>query len=830
MKNEYKPADIEPKWQSVWQEQKLFQAKDFDEKPKKYILVEFPFTSGEGIHVGHCLSYTAHDLMARKARMEGFNVLYPMGYDSFGLPTENYAIKTGRAPQDINAENTANFRKQMERIGFSFDWDREIDTSKPEYYKWTQWIFLQLFKNDLAYKKEMPINWCPSCKIGLANEEVVKGNCERCGTTASKKNLSQWMLKITAYADKLLEGLNEVDYLPQIKEQQINWIGRSEGADIIFDIQSNEQQLKVFTTRPDTLFGATFMVLAPEHEIIKEIVSSEQKEDVEQYIEASLAKSNIERQENKEKTGVFTGAMAINPINNELIPIWTADYVLPDYGSGAIMAVPAHDQRDWEFAQKFDLPIVQVIDSKPAKYNLKKAAFTNTENGFLINSGEFNDLSCQDGIAKITEWLKVHEKGGPAINYKMRDWVFSRQHYWGEPIPIVFCEQCGTVPLPEDQLPLELPPVENYQPTDTGESPLAAITDWVNTECPTCGGPAKRETDTMPNWAGSSWYFLRFCDPQNPEKFADFDKLKYWTPVDHYNGGMEHVTLHLLYSRFWHRFLFDHDFVPTMEPYTKRIAHGMILGEGGIKMSKSKGNVINPTDVINEYGADTLRAYIMFMGPYEDVKPWDTQGVKGANRFLHKVWNLAQEIILVNEKIQETPEQWLYSAAEIKEVELAALVQKNIKKVTQEYEKFSFNTVISHLMIFTNDLIALKERFNPAEDPTAWRQALEALLLLLSPVCPHIAEELWRQLGHTRSISTMPWPKHDPELVKEDTIVVPVQINGKRRAEIVVPADIAETEILELAKANDNVKSHIENKKIHKEIYVPNKIINIVVK
>jgi len=827
---EYNPSQIEPKWQSVWQEEKLFQAKDFDNRPKKYILVEFPFTSAEGLHVGHCLSYTAHDLMARRARMNGFNVLYPMGYDSFGLPTENYAIKTGRPPQEINAENTANFRRQMEQMGISFDWDREIDTSQPEYYRWTQWIFLQFFKHDLAYKKEMPINWCPSCKIGLANEEVVAGKCDRCGTKVTKKNLSQWMLKITAYADKLLEGLNEVDYLPQIKEQQINWIGRSEGANINFDIQNSPHQLTVFTTRPDTLFGVTYMALAPEHAIIKEIVSSEQRAEVEQYIDQAMAKSNIERQENKEKTGVFTGAYAINPANQELIPIWVADYVLAGYGTGAIMAVPAHDQRDWEFAHQFDLPIIQVIDQKNGQYDLKKAALTDIAGGFLINSGEFDGLACDDAIGQIAVWLEKNGTGQKTVNYNLNDWVFSRQHYWGEPIPVVFCDKCGTVPLPEDQLPLELPAVEKYQPTDTGESPLASVTDWVNTTCPTCGGPAKRETDTMPNWAGSSWYFLRFCDPHNDKKFADFDKLKYWTPVDHYNGGMEHVTLHLLYSRFWHRFLFDLDLVPTKEPYQKRIAHGMILGEGGMKMSKSKGNVINPTNVINEYGADTLRAYVMFMGPYEDDKPWDTQGVKGVSRFLYKVWNLAQEIILANDKIQETPEQWLYSATEIREVELATLIHKSIKKITEQYDKFSYNTVVSHLMILTNELIVLRDRFNPAEDPAAWRQALEALLLLLSPVCPHIAEELWHELGHTRSISTMSWPAYNPDLIKDDTVIVPIQVNGKRRGEIVVPTDISEEDILGQVKEIDNIKTHLAGKKVVKEIYVPGKIVNIVIK
>ncbi|MFZ5391954.1 MAG: class I tRNA ligase family protein [Patescibacteria group bacterium] len=974
----YNPQEIEPKWQSVWEEEKIYQGQDSSSKPKKYILIEFPYASGEGLHVGHCRPYTALDIVARKSRMDGYNVLFPFGWDAFGLPTENYAIKHGINPTIVTAKNTANFKKQAQRVGFSFDWSREIDTSKPEYYKWTQWIFLQLYKAGLAYKKKMPINWCPSCKTGLANEEVIAGNCERCGTPTTKKELSQWMLKITAYADKLLNGLKDVDYLPAIKDQQANWIGRSEGASIKFKIQNSklkDKYLEVFTTRPDTLFGVTFMVLAPEHELIEKIITPEQKKDVDKYVKLSLAKSNIERQENKEKTGVFTGSYAVNPINNEKIPIWIADYVLADYGTGAIMAVPAHDQRDWDFASKYDLPIKEVIipkiidtkhplrddkstvfrqaiqaiviDPKTKKilclrhkkfpwttlivggieegedtiaaaqreiaeetgffnlkfiktlglpvqsnfyaahkdvnrqalftalvfelidnqqqsisadeqekydliwltwdelehdpnlncseFNIWKERFFNnsklfSDYGVTHDSGEFSGLDSAIATEKIITWLQEQKLGSKKVNYNLRDWVFSRQHYWGEPIPIVYCEQCGTIPLPEKDLPLILPDVKNYQPTDTGESPLASIDEWVNTTCPTCGGPAKRETDTMPNWAGSSWYYLRYCDPHNEDIFADYKKLQYWSPVDIYNGGMEHVTLHLLYSRFWHKFLFDQGLVPTSEPYQKRIAHGMVLGEGGIKMSKSKGNVINPIEVIDEYGADTLRGYEMFMGPYTDAIPWDTNGVKGVNRFLFKLWTLAQEIILVNEKIQETPDQWLYDSSEIKEVELASLVHKNIKRISSLYDKFSFNTVVSNLMIFVNDLNDLKQKFPLAKDPLAWKQALEGLLLLLSPICPHVCEELWHQLGHNNSINLMTWPQYDPDLVKEELLTIPIQVNGKRRAEIVIAADLEEKTIISLAKSTPEVTKFITGKEIVKEIYIKGKIVNIVVK
>ncbi len=1029
----YNPLEIEPKWQAIWEEEKIYQAQDFSDKPKKYILIEFPYASGEGLHVGHCRPYTALDIVARKSRMDGHNVLFPFGWDAFGLPTENYAIKHGINPTQVTAKNTANFKKQAQRVGFSFDWSREIDTSKPEYYQWTQWIFLQLYKAGLAYKKKMPINWCPSCKIGLANEEVISGNCERCGTPTTKRELSQWMLKITAYADKLLEGLKEVDYLPAIKEQQINWIGRSEGASIQFPIHDfsltgpnccRQFSIEVFTTRADTLFGVTFLVLAPEHELINQITTSEQKKEVEKYVNLALVKSNIERQENKEKTGVFTGSYAINPINNEKIPIWVADYVLADYGTGAIMAVPSHDQRDYDFAQKYNLPIKEVIKHNDGNSSLQDSQIFSGQ-GIAYNSGEFSGLESSLAAEKIITWLEEKKLGHKQVNYNLRDWVFSRQHYWGEPIPIVYCEHCkntkqkallihgfegsgnnhwfpwikkqleqagfevftpdlpdpshpdlkqwlatlqpiisnfgpqdiiighslgskaalhllaannihikhlflvasaiseisqrdwsslatklansdlnalqkfwqepidlhlvdqlaatvslvisdddpliplhsrqdilpgwnlavwskqghftqsehsqlldwimsakndGLVPLPISDLPLVLPPVENYQPTDTGESPLAAITDWVETTCPVCGHSAKRETDTMPNWAGSSWYYLRYCDPHNNRSFADFAKLQYWSPVDLYNGGMEHVTLHLLYSRFWHKFLYDQGFVPTPEPYFQRIAHGMVLGEGGVKMSKSKGNVINPMDVINEYGADTLRGYEMFMGPYPDAIPWDTNGVKGVNRFMYKLWNLAQEIILVNEKIIETPEQWLYSSAEIRETGLATLVHKNIKHITELYGKMSFNTVVSNLMIFLNDLIDQKTTFPPATDPVAWRQALEAFILLLSPICPHITEEIWQNLGHKQSITITPWPQYNPDLTTEELLTIPVQVNGKRRSEIILPASTDQAEIINQAKATPEVAKFLVDKTIVKEIYVPGKIVNLVVK
>ncbi len=836
MKKEYNHLQIEPKWQSVWEQEKIFTALDNDKNREKYfILFEFPYPSGEGLHVGHCRADSAMDAIARIKRMQGKNVIFPTGWDAFGLPAENYAIKTGTHPAQKTAENIKNYRRQVKSLGLSIDWDREIDTTDPKYFRWTQWIFLQLYKNGLAYRQKSLINWCPSCMVGLANEEVVDGKCDRCGAVTTKKEMEQWMLRITAYADRLIDDLHDADYPEKVKAMQINWIGRSEGSSVKFQVTSADSAdkshpISVFTTRPDTLFGATFLALAPEHESIQKIVSQEQKVQVQEYIQKALNKSNIERKENKDKTGVFTGAYAINPINNQEIPIWVADYVLSDYGTGAIMAVPAHDQRDFEFARKFDLPITQVIDSREKELDLSKEAFTDIANGFLINSGEFDNLSCTEAIEKITAKLAQNKMGEKTINYQLNDWVFSRQRYWGEPIPIVYCEKCGEVPLPEDQLPLELPEVPNYSPTATGESPLANIADWVNTTCPQCGGAAKRETNTMPQWAGSSWYWLRFTDPHNDTEFASKKNLQYWTPVDLYNGGMEHTTLHLLYSRFWHKFLFDQGLVPTNEPFKKRISHGYILGEGGIKMSKSRGNVINPDDIIKQYGADTLRAYEMFIAPYPDTAIWDTNGIKGVNRWLYKVWNLAQDIIIANDVILETPEQWLYDAGEIAETQLAVRVNKAIKKISGEYEKMSFNTVISHLMIFTNDLIAFQKELPIAKDPIAWRQTLEALLLLLSPACPHIAEELWQQMGHSKSICLMNWPQYDEKLFQNDLITIPVQINGVRRGEMTVATDLSQEEILSLAKQVPNIIKYLQGKKIVKEIYINGKIINFVIK
>ncbi|HPH78493.1 MAG TPA: class I tRNA ligase family protein [bacterium] len=979
---QYNPGEIEPKWQSVWKEEKIFQAADFDQsKPKYYLLFEFPYPSGEGLHVGHARANSAIDALARIKRMQGFNVLFPTGYDAFGLPAENYAIKTGTHPAETTKRNIDHFRRQMQSMGLSIDWDREVNTTDPDYYRWTQWIFLQLYQHGLAYRAKKPINWCPSCQVGLANEEVVDGRCDRCGTVTTKKELEQWMLKITAYADRLIDDLAAADYPEKVKAMQINWIGRSTGAAIKFSIFNpasgpSTNFLEVFTTRADTLFGVTFMVIAPEHELVKNITTPEHAKEVADYVATALAKSNIERQENKDKTGVFTGSYAVNPINNEQIPIWIADYVLPDYGTGAIMAVPAHDERDYAFAKKFDLPIKEVvipkiIDSgnppradKPtvvrraiqaivinprthqiltlrwkqfpwttfvvggvkdnetlidaavrevaeetgyhqlkyirtlggpvqsnffaahkdenrqaifsalvfellddscaeidpsekekheaswvtweemardpqlqcSEFSLWQSRFAQelpalfVDKGVCINSSQFDNLDSVEAAKQIIDELAKRNLGQKTVNYKLRDWVFSRQRYWGEPIPIVYCDQCGEVPLPEDQLPLTLPEVANYAATNTGESPLANIAAWVNTTCSRCGGPAKRETNTMPQWAGSSWYWLRFVDPRNNTAFADQRKLAYWTPVDLYNGGMEHTTLHLLYSRFWHKFLYDQGLVPTIEPFQKRISHGYILGEGGIKMSKSKGNIVNPDDIISEYGADTLRGYEMFIGPYSDTAIWDTNGIKGVYRWLTKIWNLAQEIILVNEKIIEDPMQWTYDASEIREVALAAIVNRAIKKIGEEYDRYAFNTAISHLMIFVNDLLDYKTQLAFAKDPLAWRQTLEALLLLLSPSCPHIAEELWQQMGHQTSIGLASWPQYDAKLIAEESITVPVQVNGKRRAEIVVSSSATEAEALQIAKEMPNVAKFIADKTIVKEIYVSGKIINIVVK
>ncbi|MBU1180468.1 leucine--tRNA ligase [Patescibacteria group bacterium] len=814
---EYQPKKIEAKWQKYWEQENLFRAEDFSKKPKKYILVEFPYPSGDGLHVGHCRSYTALDIVARKSRMEGFNVMYPMGWDAFGLPTENFAIKTGKHPREVTKKNTDNFRRQMKSLGLSFDWTREINTTDPEYYKWTQWIFLQLYKKGLAYKEKMPINWCKSCKIGLANEEVVDGKCERCGGEVERREMEQWMLKITAYADKLLKGLEKVDYPERVKEQQKNWIGKSEGASVKFMVDSFD--LEVFTTRPDTLFGATYMVVAPEHELIEKLGKKiKNLDEVKKYIKKSQKKSDLERTDlAKEKTGVeLKGIKVINPVNKKEIPVWVADYVLSGYGTGAIMAVPAHDTRDFEFAKKYKLEIKQVVKGPKGS----EECFTGE--GVAINSGAYNGLRTAEFKKKITLWLKEKKLGKSAVNYKLRDWVFSRQHYWGEPIPILYCEKCGEVPVPERDLPVKLPEVKKYEPTDTGESPLANIKNWVNTKCPKCGGKARRETDTMPNWAGSSWYFLRYTDPKNNKVFADKKLLKYWMPVDIYNGGMEHTTLHLLYSRFWNQFLFDEGSVPYGEPYAKRTSHGMVLGEGGIKMSKSRGNVINPDDVVKEHGADTLRLYEMFMGPFGDAIPWDTKGVIGVRRFLEKVWQLQEKIL--NSKFE------ILNKSKTQNSKIQKLLHKTIKGVTEDIDNFKFNTAISKMMILVNEMTKQKELLTTY---------YSLLTILLSPFAPHLAEELWEKFslvspparGGVRgggSIFKEKWPVYDKNLAKDEEIELVVQINGKVRDRILASADITEDHARELAFASEKISKYIGGKNVKKVIFT-GKLVNIVV-
>jgi len=798
----YNHQKSEKKWQEYWDEKEIYKALDFDQtdKEKYYCLIEFPYPSGEGLHVGHPRSYTALDVIARKKRMQGYNVLFPIGWDAFGLPTENYAIKTGIHPKLATAQNVKRFTKQLKSLGLSFDWSREINTTDPEYYKWTQWIFLKLYENGLAYKKKMPINWCPSCKIGLANEEVINGACERCSHEVEKRDIEQWLLKITAYADRLIEDLETVDYSENIKSAQINWIGRSEGADVNFEIKGTDKKLTGFTTRPDTLFGATYMAIAPEHQWVEEITTKENKEAVLNYQKQARQKSDLERTDlAKEKSGVFTGAYAINPVNGQEIPIWVADYVLATYGSGAIMAVPAHDERDYEFAKKYDLPIVEVIKGG----DITKEAYI--DDGKLVNSEMLNGLNVKEATNKIIKWLEDKELGKAAINYKFRDWIFSRQHYWGEPIPIVFCKKCGTVPVPYEDLPVELPKVENYKPTETGESPLANIKSWVSTKCPKCKGPAKRETDTMPNWAGSSWYFLRYCDPKNSEEFANLDKLKYWFPIDLYNGGMEHTTLHLLYSRFWHKFLFDLDLVPTSEPYMQRRSHGLIMGEDGQKMSKSRGNVINPDDIVKEYGADVLRTYEMFIGPYDQSIAWSTNGINGVRRFIDRIYNFK------GYKNNGTKDS--------EEVEI--LMHKTIKKVANDIDKMHFNTAISALMILLNKF---------EEEKVISKDSWKIFLVMFSVFAPHITEELWQELGEKTSICLKQWPKYDESKIKEEKIQLVVQVNGKVRANIEVESGITEDEAKQLALNDDKVKKSIEEKEIKKIIFVKDKLINFVVK
>ena len=801
----YDFTQIETKWQKYWLDQKVYKSEINADKPKFYALIEFPFPSGVGLHVGHARPYTALDVIARKKRMEGYNVLFPIGYDAFGLPTENYAIQNHVHPRSVTERNVSVFRSQLQALGYSFDWDREVNTTDPAYYKWTQWIFLQMFKKGLAYKTQMPVNWCTSCKCVLANEEVVEGVCERCGSPVIRKERSQWMLRITAYADRLIDDLAEVNYPERVKTQQINWVGRSYGAQVKFATTLGDE-ITVYTTRPDTLFGATYMVLSPEHALVgKWMDKLTNPDEVRAYQAEAASKSDLERTElNKDKTGVCLGGVkGINPVNGEEIPIFISDYVLATYGTGAIMAVPAHDTRDWEFAKKFGLPIVEVI----AGGNVEEAAFTDVQTGVLVNSGFLNGLSVAEAKQKIIAWLAERKLGEAKKNFKLRDWVFSRQRYWGEPIPIVHCPKCGMVPLKESDLPLLLPDVENYELTDDGESPLAAITDWVNTTCPCCGGPARRETDTMPQWAGSSWYYLRYTDPKNDKALASKEALDYWTPVDWYNGGMEHTTLHLLYSRFWHKFLYDIGAVPTKEPYAKRTSHGMILGEGGIKMSKSRGNVINPNDVIDEFGADTMRTYIMFIGDFEKPASWASNSVKGCKRFLDKIWALAETV-----EDGETE----YSAVN------ENLIHKTIRKVSSDIDQLKANTALAQLMTLVNQL----------GDKGCNRAELKTLLLLVSPFAPHIAEELWQQKGFEGLCSLAAWPQYDEAKCKDAELTIAIQINGKTKGTIQAPADLGREELAAFAQADEWVQKAIARvgTNVMKVIAVPNKLVNLIVK
>ena len=799
---EYNFKQIESKWQNVWYTQNTFAAKQDFSLPKYYCLVEFPYPSGQGLHVGHPRSYTALDIVARKKRLEGYNVLYPMGWDAFGLPTENFAIKNHIHPAEVTKNNVAHFKQQLQSLGFSFDWTREINTTDPSYYKWTQWIFLQLFKKGLAYKKEMAVNWCTSCKCVLANEEVVNGVCERCGSEVIRKKQSQWMLKITEYADRLVKDLDDVDFIDRVKTQQRNWIGRSTGAEVDFGTTLGDT-LTVYTTRPDTLFGATYMVISPEHPYIEKWADKlNNLDEVRKYQDEAAHKSDFERTElNKDKTGVrLDGVMGINPVNNKEIPIFISDYVLVSYGTGAIMAVPAHDTRDWEFAKKFDLPIIEVVAG--SKVGVENEAFTDCATGVMTNSDFLTGMSVEEAKKVITEWLTKEGKGHQKVNFKLRDWVFSRQRYWGEPIPIVKCEKCGYVPLDESQLPLTLPNVESYEPTDTGESPLAKMTDWVNTTCPCCGGPAKRETDTMPQWAGSSWYFLRYCDPHNDKELISKEAAEYWTPVDWYNGGMEHTTLHLLYSRFWHKFLYDIGVVPTSEPYKKRTSHGMILGENGEKMSKSRGNVVNPDEIVDSYGADTMRLYEMFIGDFEKAAPWNSDSIKGCKRFIEKFWNLQEKVVDGDEY---TPQ-------------MEALMHKTIKKVTYDIDNLKANTAIAAMMTLVNELSA--KGCNKAE--------LKTLTILLNPFAPHVTEEMWDVMNFGGMVNQAKWPEYDEEKTKENDVEIVIQIMGKVRAKITVPVDMAKDDVLALAKAEPKIAELLEGKEIKKEIYVPGKLVNFV--
>ncbi len=805
----YDFKSIEKKWQKKWEQEGTFNAKSDYSMKKWYGLIEFPYPSGQGLHVGHPRSYTAIDIIARKRRLQGYNVLYPIGFDAFGLPAENYAIKTNVHPKITTAKNIAHFKEQLKSLGFSFDWSRVVDTTDPNYYKWTQWIFIQLFKKGLAYKTTMPINFCTSCKVGLANEEVVNGVCERCGSPVIQKEKSEWMLKITEYAQRLIDDLDDVDFLDKIKTQQRNWIGRSEGAEVNFKISNSNEELTVYTTRPDTLFGATYMVIAPEHLLIKKLEDRiSNLSEIDEYKKKAALKSDFERSEiNKDKTGVeVKGIKAINPLTNKEIPIWISDYVLSSYGTGAIMAVPAHDTRDFEFATKFNLPIIQVVKSNDnIEVDLSKEAFTDVASGILINSGFLNGLSVEEAKNKVLEYLEENKIGSKKVNYKLRDWVFSRQRYWGEPIPMVYCDCCGWQPIDEKDLPLTLPEIDDFKPGENGESPLAKLDSWINTTCPKCGKPAKRETDTMPQWAGSSWYFLRYMDPHNNNELASKEALNYWGQVDWYNGGMEHTTLHLLYSRFWQKFLYDIGVVPYKEPYAKRTSHGMILGTNGEKMSKSKGNVINPDDIVNEFGADTFRVYEMFMGPFDQTAAWSMDSIRGCGKFLDRVWNM-QEFLIDGDSYTPETEKMMHKA---------------IKKVSKDIEEMKFNTCVSTFMTMVNEFYRLK-RINKAEFKT--------FLTLLNPFAPHISEELNRLIGFTEDVSTYTWPEFDEAKTIDDEIKLPIQINGKLKASIFIALDETEEKVKEAVHQNEVVQANLNGKNVVKEIYVKNKIYNIVVK
>ncbi len=801
----YNPAEIEAKWQKIWNDEHTFAATDDYSKPKFFALVEFPYPSGQGLHVGHPRSYTALDIVSRKKRLQGYNVLYPMGWDAFGLPTENFAMKNHVHPEIVTKNNVARFKSQLQSLGLSFDWDREINTTDPSYYKWTQWIFVQLFKKGLAYKKEMNVNFCTGCKVVLANEEVVNGVCERCGSTVVHKNKSQWMLRITEYADRLVDDLDELDYPERVSAQQKNWIGRSYGTEVNFDTTAGDV-LTVYTTRADTLFGATYMVVSPEHAYITKWLASgtiKNGDEVRAYQDEAAHKSDFERTElNKEKTGVrLDGVMGINPANGTEIPIFISDYVLASYGTGAIMAVPAHDTRDWEFAKKFDLPIIEVV----AGGNVKEEAFTDCNTGVMVNSGFLTGKTVADAITAMQEWLTAEGKGVRKTNFKLRDWVFSRQRYWGEPIPMVYCDKCGWVPLPEDSLPLTLPELKDFEPTTDGESPLSRLTDWVNTTCPHCGGAAKRETDTMPQWAGSSWYFLRYMDPHNDKQLVSPEAVKYWGPVDWYNGGMEHTTLHLLYSRFWHKFLYDIGVVPTKEPYAKRTSHGMILGENGEKMSKSRGNVVNPDDIVNEFGADTMRLYEMFIGDFEKAAPWSSNSIRGCRRFLERVWVMQDKLV---------DGDGVRAALEVP-------INKTIRKVGDDIESLKYNTAIAAMMALMNDF---------DQNGGATKEEYRILLLLLNPFAPHMTEEIWETLGYGGQIAHAQWPTYDEAKCSEDTIEIAIQLNGKIRSRIRVAADASAADAIAAAKADDKVAPALDGMQIIKELYVPGKLVNIVVK